>query len=128
MKSTLASRAFQLVLAGVMLAPLASYQSSLAQDRVAELWQVRGIQRALSDPESDIQYLALNEINSFTRIDGISPMQIVPLLAADDPLVVGAAARALGRIQAKQEIPRLVQLLESPDMGVRWSTAYPEAG
>jgi len=85
----------------------------------AEQWQSRGIESALNDPLSSVQLLALQQMLSFSRVDGISPSQITPYLTSGDTDVLFTAASALGRVQANEQIPGLVKLLKNPDTKVR---------
>ncbi len=99
---------------------------SIAQGekKPAEPWQVRGIQSALSDPLPSVQLLALQAMASFSKLDGISPEQLTPFLAAqDNPPLVTAAAFGLGQMQAKEQAPELVRLLKDPDSDVRAAAA-----
>ena len=53
----------------------------------AEQWQSRGIESALNDPLSSVQLLALQQMLSFSRVDGISPSQITPSTLHSPPLL-----------------------------------------
>lgn len=114
------------IVGALLLASLACHGHAQDQKKPAQQWQVRGIQSGLSDPLLSVKLLALQEMQCFSRIDGISPLQIAPFLTASDHDLVSAAATTLGQMQTKEQAPALMKLFNDPSrsIGVRGTAAY----
>ncbi len=82
----------------VLLTCLVFFCEAQGQFGPAEPWQVQGIHGALNDSLRSVQFLGLQKISSFSKVEGISPNEIIPFLRSGDPDLLVVAARALGTI------------------------------
>jgi len=93
--------------------------------KLAEQWQSQGIQSALRDSLPAVRLLAIQEMQSFSRVDGIDPSLLITFLTSQnlDTDATVAVVSALGRVHARDQISQLLDLLKNTNSKVRASAA-----
>ena len=68
----------------------------------------------MDDPLPWVRLQALQQLGTFSKVGGIPASPIAEFLKDPHPAVRSSAARALGAMQAKEQVPELVKLLKDP--------------
>lgn len=98
---------------------VSNLQGQNGESQPAEPWQVQGIRAALNDPIPSVRLFALQRASLFSRVSGISSLEIVPFLRDSDPVVREAAVSALGTLEGQDPVPEVVKQLRDSDLSVQ---------